>query len=108
MTSDSNKLSTDVIGGFPYASPNCKGCGRPLLLENAWMADGCPCNHPLGINSMNETRWRLLMKLQQGQTLAIQAAREALEAALPTLNKFSPTAWAKCRAALALLGKKEG
>ena len=21
-------MSTDVIGGFPYAHPNCNGCGR--------------------------------------------------------------------------------
>jgi hypothetical protein len=58
---------TDIIGGFPVAEPDCKGCGKPLTLENAWMVDGCPCNHPLGINSMNETRWRLLMHLQQKQ-----------------------------------------
>jgi hypothetical protein len=59
------KESADVIGGFPYADPNCKGCGKPLVLENSWMTDGCPCNSALGTNSMNETRWRLLMQLQQ-------------------------------------------
>lgn len=58
----------DVIGGFPYADPNCKGCGKPLAVDNAWMTDGCPCNSELGINSMNETRWRLLMQLQQQQS----------------------------------------
>ena len=57
----------DVIGGFPYADPNCKGCGNPLIVENSWMTDGCPCNSALGTNSMNETRWRLLMQLQQQQ-----------------------------------------
>lgn len=61
-------MSTDVIGGFPYANPNCKGCGKRLTVENAWMADGCPCNSELGINSMNETRWRVLMELQQQQS----------------------------------------
>lgn len=58
---------TDVIGGFPHVSDNCGGCGNRLLLGNAWMTDGCPCNSPLGCNSMNETRWRLLMQLQQMQ-----------------------------------------
>jgi hypothetical protein len=61
-------MDTDIIGGFPFADPNCKGCGKTLLLENAWMTDGCPCNHVLGVNSMNETRWRLLMQLQQRQS----------------------------------------
>lgn len=28
----------------------CNGCGKPLLPENAWMTDRCPCNSPLGIN----------------------------------------------------------
>lgn len=60
-----NKIETDIIGGFPYASPECKGCGEPLTLANAWMTDGCPCNSELGVNSMNETRWRLLMERQQ-------------------------------------------
>ncbi len=57
----------DIIGGFPVTDPYCAGCGEPLALENAWMTDGCPCNHALGVNSMNETRWRLLMQLQQRQ-----------------------------------------
>ena len=55
-------METDIIGGFPVAEPNCKGCGKPLTLENASLTDGCPCNSPLGVNSMNETRWRLLME----------------------------------------------
>lgn len=62
----------DVIGGFPEANDKCRGCGNPLLIENAWMTDGCPCNSPLGINSMNETRWRLLMRLQQQQAREIE------------------------------------
>ncbi len=30
----------------------CRGCGKPLLPENAWMEDGCPCNSPKGINDL--------------------------------------------------------
>lgn len=69
----SKGVVADTIGGFPFAHPNCSGCGKPLMLENAWMTDGCPCNSRLGINSMNETRWRLLMELQQqpNQRMAI-------------------------------------
>jgi hypothetical protein len=63
---------SDIIGGFPVKSEFCAGCGCPLLRENAWMTDGCPCNSPLGVNSMNETRWRLLMELQQRQARAIE------------------------------------
>ncbi len=66
----------DVIGGFPHVEPNCKGCGKPLTVKNAWMTDGCPCNSVLGINSMNETRWRLLMQLQQQQVSELQATRD--------------------------------
>lgn len=66
-------MESDVIGGFPIIDTNCKGCGKPLAIENAWMTDGCPCNSPLGINSMNETRWRLLMNLQQQQARQLEA-----------------------------------
>lgn len=62
-----NAQAADVIGGFPVVQSICMGCGKTLLLENAWMTDGCPCNSVLGVNSMNETRWRLLMQLQQAQ-----------------------------------------
>lgn len=30
--------------------PSCRGCGKALSKANAWMWDGCPCNHPRGIN----------------------------------------------------------
>lgn len=30
---------------------NCRGCGKQLQQENAWMEDGCPCNSPRGVNS---------------------------------------------------------
>lgn len=62
----------DTIGGFPHALPDCGGCGKPLEIDNAWMTDGCPCNSPLGVNSMNETRWRLLMRLQQQQSRRLE------------------------------------
>lgn len=67
------KPSADIIGGFEYAYPACLGCGRPLTIENAWMTDGCPCNSVLGVNNRNETRWRLLMQLQQQQSTAMEA-----------------------------------
>lgn len=68
----------DVIGGFPHAEPTCRGCGVPLTLENAWMTDGCPCNSPLGINNLNETRWRLLMELQQQQSRSLERLEQQL------------------------------
>jgi len=71
-------MDADVVGGFPIADPNCKGCGKPLLIENAWMTDGCPCNTPLGVNSMNETRWRLLQQLQQQQAHELESIRTEL------------------------------
>lgn len=30
--------------------PKCRGCGRELRPECAWVADGCECNSPRGIN----------------------------------------------------------
>ena len=35
----------------PEQPKKCNGCGEPLLAENAWMTDGCPCNAPRGVNS---------------------------------------------------------
>lgn len=61
------------FGGFAITSDKCLGCGKPLLIENAWMTDGCPCNSTLGCNSANETRWRLLMQLQQNQSREIES-----------------------------------
>lgn len=71
-------MAADIIGGFPIVDPNCKGCGKPLLREHAWMTDGCPCNATLGVNNQNETRWRLLMELQQKQSRDIEDAKAAL------------------------------
>ena len=65
-------MEVGTIGGFPYVTPDCLGCGTPLKFANAWMTDGCPCNSPLGVNSMNETRWRLLMDLQQWQSRQLE------------------------------------
>jgi hypothetical protein len=72
-------VSGDYIGNFPKADPNCAGCGQPLRMEDAWMSDGCPCNTPLGVNNTNETRWRLLMQLQQNASYAGEELRKILE-----------------------------
>lgn len=69
----------DTIGGFPFVHPDCRGCGKPLTVEDAWMTDGCPCNSELGINNFNETRWRLLMQLQQNQSRELTALRAQLD-----------------------------
>lgn len=34
----------------PNIPKKCNGCGRPLLLENLYCDDGCPCNTPRGVN----------------------------------------------------------
>lgn len=68
----------DVIGGFPVVCELCLGCHKPLVVENAWMTDGCPCNTPLGVNLLNETRWRLLMQLQQQQSRECEILMAAL------------------------------
>lgn len=57
----------------------CAGCGKPLLLENAWMEDGCPCNTPAGINNHNLYRWRLLHELQQKGSHRIASLEAALQ-----------------------------
>lgn len=54
----------------------CGGCGKPLLIENAWMEDGCPCNTPAGVNNLNLYRWRLLHELQQQQNRVVPALRQ--------------------------------
>lgn len=72
-------LETDTIGGFPYKDANCKGCGKPLTIENAPVTDGCPCNSPLGVNSMNETRWRLLMQYCQELQWKLSAVIKAAQ-----------------------------
>lgn len=71
-------MTTGIIGGFALADPNCKGCGKPLTIDNAWMTDGCPCNTPLGINNPNGTRWRLLMELQQRQAHKLEEIKKDL------------------------------
>ena len=86
-------FETDTIGGFPIVSANCLGCGKPLLVENAWMTDGCPCNTTLGVNSMNETRWRLLMDLQQRQSRAHEAEVSRLTAENERLRGLLHHCW---------------
>lgn len=60
-------------------SQGCYGCGRKLEVENAWMCDGCPCNSRLGVNSQNETRWQLLIELQQRQSRQMEVLRKSIE-----------------------------
>jgi hypothetical protein len=42
-------MSTKPIyeGGLP---DNCNACGKPVLLSNLFVDDGCPCNSPRGVN----------------------------------------------------------
>lgn len=51
---DEHAPSGPSVGGLLCVEKNCKGCGNPLVTENAWMTDGCPCNSPLGVNSEND------------------------------------------------------
>jgi len=62
-------------------TPNCAGCGEPLLLKNAWMYDGCPCNSPSGVNDDNLRRWKLLWQLQQQGARRYEQAERELAAA---------------------------
>lgn len=32
------------------APAECRACGKPLLLANLLVDDGCPCNSPRGVN----------------------------------------------------------
>lgn len=34
----------------PNIPQKCNGCNSPLLLENLFVDDGCPCNTPRGVN----------------------------------------------------------
>lgn len=34
----------------PNIPEKCNGCGKPLLIENLYVEDGCPCNSMKGIN----------------------------------------------------------
>lgn len=81
----------DIIGGFPITQPNCLGCGEPLKPDNAWMTDGCPCNSKLGCNSMNETRWRLLMELQQRQARELESS--GFNAVCNRIARDMPAGW---------------
>jgi hypothetical protein len=43
------KLAESRVGN-PNIPAKCNGCGAPLLLENLFCDDGCPCNTPRGVN----------------------------------------------------------
>ena len=81
---------TDVVGNFPIVNSKCMGCQKPLLLENAWMADGCPCNSSLGVNNQNEYRWRLLMQLQQQQSYELSQYKLGEEPGESTPGDVTP------------------
>jgi hypothetical protein len=36
--------------GRGVGCPSCRACGKELTPECAWVADGCPCNSPRGVN----------------------------------------------------------
>ena len=38
----------------PNIPEGCNACGKPLLLENLFVEDGCPCNSRKGINFVPE------------------------------------------------------
>jgi hypothetical protein len=50
----------------------CGGCGQPLLKENAWMEDGCPCNTKAGVNHGNQliSDWRNELRQEAQAKLA--------------------------------------
>jgi hypothetical protein len=65
-----------MTGSVYYATPEpCRGCGKPLAVDNAWMEDGCPCNTAAGVNNQNAYRWHLLQQLQQRQSRELEAAQ---------------------------------
>lgn len=48
---DSNEIVCAVAyDPMPVVYDECAGCGKPLLVMNHNVADGCPCNSPRGIN----------------------------------------------------------
>lgn len=55
----------------------CRGCGKALVVENAWMEDGCPCNTPAGVNNLNLYRWKLLHDLQQQHSYQLSAGQRS-------------------------------
>jgi len=79
---------SDTIGNFPQVTNDCLGCGEPLQLVNAWMTDGCPCNTPLGVNNPNETRWRLLMELQQSGAKEVAKLKDEKSELLEALESI--------------------
>lgn len=62
----------------PSVAMTCNGCGKPLLPENAWMTDGCPCNSAFGCNSPAQA--------EGGEALAAFKAAADIEAVTPIYN----------------------
>jgi hypothetical protein len=100
-------MQADVIGGFEVVRPDCRGCGSALTVENAWMTDGCPCNSPLGVNSMNETRWRLLMELQQRQARELEECQKYHAPRIAELERLNIEAQNRIGDVLVVIGDIE-
>lgn len=86
------ELEAKSLAGF-YSDPNCRGCGEPLTIDNAWMVDGCPCSSPAGVNTRSERRWALLMQLQQLQARELEKLKSGVEGVslTPEQRVFSAT-----------------
>lgn len=67
-----------ALKNAPVYSNKCNGCGKPFVIENAWMEDGCPCNSAQGINDNNMRRWKLLHDLQQQDSRALEKAKKTI------------------------------
>lgn len=75
------------------SATRCRGCGKALLTESAWMYDGCPCNSVLGINDGLQCPKCQLVRVNgecacrtnsAGQVVGWSAENEALEPAVTT------------------------
>ena len=45
------RLTVEEAVAILSRAPRCRGCGKPLLIpKNLTICDGCPCNHPGGLN----------------------------------------------------------
>ena len=69
----------------------CQGCNTPLDPVNAWMADGCPCNSPAGVNAGVLEDWRWFITQQNEQ---IKQAMATLAAAERDVSGFTKRAYA--------------
>jgi hypothetical protein len=100
--------ATDEINRLKDArhSRVCAGCGQPLVAENAWMEDGCPCNSPAGCNDGNQqiSEWRReaqqkaaheLARLKSETAQAIADLEAVAEARIGELQATIAQAWSK-------------